>query len=469
MTHPDRHEYPQFAKFEDTDLLSIMGFDTGVGILTMPAGHLFPVRLLTAQGRQEPYREEEKPFDSGRRVYQKPARFPLAGNEISIWDVDTERYVKWLESRVSFGPFLPAAEELPFATMHRRVYMLRSRMNYYVMWDHRRPNEGSEEYRGTAFLHELTFRFKQDVTLEGAIPISLLGVELIAWPNIGMADTFAASDKDKGEVRMQMALGERPAGQGVIPRGGYITGYPTDAGAFAVMPVSGDMTYSLVPRGEDGETLRWAFMVGGGEAGREVRAGEEITFSYLAITLPAKVEPSPETFTAIAAGFGLGGEEYAVEPEVGSVVSREVFLHLQAENGEFAGRIGPQEMFINRPLRVSGLVDNNTAAVYVHEGLPRQQRFRFVPVVDGDALAQQETDGGVRLWVGNVFLADHPALRLTLVMDGLQADEQPFLEVHNPTGETVQSRLRSPANTPHFGGWIHDTVIPAGSSIRIPL
>jgi hypothetical protein len=90
----------------------------------------------------------------------------------------------------------------------------------------------------------------------------------------------------------------------------------------------------------------------------------------------------------------------------------------------------------------------------------------FVPTFDGQGLFQVAIDHGVDVWCGNVFVSNHPKLRLTLIG---AADRNPKLEVHNPTDNAITATITSPTHTPKFGGWSDNITVPAGSSKTIRL
>jgi hypothetical protein len=147
----------------------------------------------------------------------------------------------------------------------------------------------------------------------------------------------------------------------------------------------------------------------------------------------------------------------------GRLLGREMFLTVQADRNEAKFQVEPRETIIDLPMRVSGVEDNGCAAVYS----TARPWFRWVGVAEGSAWFQEKVDQGSEIWAGNVFVCDHPEVRLTLVRDGLAAGRPPFLEVHNPTDRAIKATLTSPLHTPLYGGtrWMAD--VPAGASVRV--
>jgi hypothetical protein len=480
LAHPDRHDLPHWAVFEDWNLLTIQGFDTGSGVLTQPQGHLAHFGVNTDKGWEGVHYVPKVPFDDGGRVPQTPNRFALAGNEISIWDTNQTRNVKIQENNIAVGPFLPADEEFPYATIQHRIYLLRSRLNYYTTWDHRRPHEGAEDYQGDIFVHEGVVKFKQEVTLRGSIPISMEQINLKGASAAHLGDTFVVTDAGQGRVEIKFA-GQKRSDSGAIAAGGYVYGGPTDAGILALVPDMEGMRYQLYTSSADPQKLDWQVFLGIGKDGQQMKAGDELPFRYLCVTLPARVKDPEAALQRMAASFGLTAPGYESKVEIGTLESQDVFFTGQAQGHEFQASFGPWPMILNRPFRIRGLEENGTAALYVLPGAPagsltgyaaqldREHRFRFVPVVGGEAYFQQFTDPGARLWVGNVFYADNPALKLSLVMDGLTDAEKPFLEVHNPTDAAITATIQAPPHTPLFAGFSQKTTIPAGASVRLAL
>jgi len=92
--------------------------------------------------------------------------------------------------------------------------------------------------------------------------------------------------------------------------------------------------------------------------------------------------------------------------------------------------------------------------------------FRFVPVLDGTAYFQEPIETAPRMWVGNIFVCDNKDLKVTVVIDGQAKGATPFVEVHNPTTQDVETAISSPPNTPDYGGMSMSIKVPAGASLR---
>jgi hypothetical protein len=71
------------------------------------------------------------------------------------------------------------------------------------------------------------------------------------------------------------------------------------------------------------------------------------------------------------------------------------------------------------------------------------------------------------MWVGNVFVCENRAVKITLVVDGQADGKPPFVELHNPTNQEIRTTLRSPSHAPLFGGMSAWVKLPPGDSVRL--
>jgi hypothetical protein len=471
VAHPDRHQLPRFPVMEDMDLLTLRGFDTGVGLFNQPSADMNAFSLRTRAGLEGSHSVAPTPEDVGHRLVQVPTRFPFASSEVSVAQARSDAYVKRLEQDIARGPFLPRDGGLEYADVDRRVYLLRSRMDYPTRWGLQRPHEAAEAYRGDVFVHEGTVTFKQDVTLEGEVPIELEKVEYRGGSVYAQAEEVLVSDADKGPLVRRFGPQDRHQFSGTLARGGSIAGRFTEGGTLAVVPAVEGMRYRVATLSTGPTNLKWAYSVGLGQAGQAFKKGDTLHYRYAAVSLSGRLPARDRTLEELGQALGLtstaAGKPFRVE--VGRGQSTEVFCTAGAQGHELVASLGPWPLLINRPLRVEGVQADGCAAVYVLDGAAWERRFRFVGVFEGAALFQQDTDRGARVWAGNPFYTEAEGLKLTLVVDGLAAGEKPFVEVHNPTDRAVSTVLRSPAHTPVYGGLAKKVTVPAGDSVFVPL
>ena len=467
----DRHDFPRFPVFEDNDLSTLVGFDTGTGFMNQPEAIPTIFSVQTAAGEQGPHVERSAPDDSGVRLVQTPLRFPFSSYEINVVDASSQKYVKRLtKDSPALGPFMPESGGLPYATLDRRVYLLRSRMNYFLKWSGRRPHEAAENYRGDVFVHEGTIRFRQDVKLQGEIPILLERVLYKGGSEYGQADRVLIDDAKRGAIMLHYGPQDKFRQAGTLRKGGWLAGQFTDGGTLAVVPAVDGMRYEISTLATGPKSLKWNYFLGLGRDGQMVRKGEKWRYRYLAVSISGRTPKDDHLLKSVGRSFILDPKGISPKDvEVGQLLNPQVIVTGRANNHEFVAKFQPASLMVDRPLRIEGIEDNGCAAVYVLNGDPGEKRFRFVGVFDNAALFQQNTDQGPTLWIGNPFYAENAKLRLTLVAEGLRSGEQPFLEVHNPTDSAVTTTVRSPQHTPHYGGFAKRVTVPAGDSIFLKL
>jgi hypothetical protein len=469
--HPDRHEFPRFPIMEDWDLLSLNGFDTGVGVLNQPSANLTAWAIRTKAGQQGVHSLPAAKEDTGMRQVQTPLRFPFASYEISIVQAQSDRYVRRLAQSPATGPFLPQDKELEFATINRRVYLLRSRMDYPLKWNYRRPHEAAEPYQGDVFVHEGAITFKSDVTLDGELPIELERVEYRGGTAYGQADTILVADAQKGALERRFGPNDRLAFSGDLAKGGYIAGQFTTGGSVVVVPAMEGMRYQINTVSTGLKSLRWTYSVGLGRAGQSFKKDQTLPYLYLAVSLSGRTPKDDRLIKGLGQAFGLAGApgEHSIRAEVGREKGSDVFITGEVKDHEIRWRLNRWPLLLNRPLRIQGVRPNGCAAVYIVDGTAEERKFRFVGVFEGAALFQHNTDKEATVWAGNPFYTDDEQLKLTLVLDGLSAGEKPFIEIHNPTDRKVNTVLRSPPHTPLYGGRSGRVQVPAGDSIFVSL
>lgn len=274
--------------------------------------------------------------------------------------------------------------EHEFIERTHTIYNPMDRLDYYVIWNHRRGREGSRDYRG-----------------------------------------------------------------GLMTLVGYL-GF--------LAPTGTDFTYhSEVP---------YRLVLGLGEDGQKIKAGTVMKYRFVMGTFVDR-EAGNTQLEHVSKALNLGGghDGYPVAMKAGEISDATFFFTVKAKKNEAVFTLGPQRLPIDLPIRVQGLDDNGCVAV----SSTVRPWFRFVPLADGFAHLQEPIDAANELWVGNVFVSDNKNVKLTLVVDGQSEGKPPFLEIHNPTGKPVKTRIWSPKNTPQFGGQSKTVNLPVGDSLRLVL
>ena len=207
-------------------------------------------------------------------------------------------------------------------------------------------------------------------------------------------------------------------------------------------------------------------LIGLGRDGQQVKAGTTMKYQFAIGTF---IDPDVDEarLEQVVRDINLGGgqEGYPVRAKTGALLDASFFLTLRASGNEAVLNVGPKNLMIDLPIRVQGVEDNGCAAVFS----THRRWFRFISVWGDTAYFQEPIDEANELWVGNVFLSDNKALKVTLIMDGQAAGKPPFLEIHNPTAQPVRAKVWSPDHTPVFGGLSATLDLPAGDSLRVAI
>jgi hypothetical protein len=451
--HPDRLEMlPLVDQFANGELLSINGWDRGGPMCPLPGGSL-PVVVNTKEFGQYP------PPPGPQNIQpQKLMDVVLASQNIQIARMEINKLA-------TTGYCMKnCATDTGDMTVFERTHTMiapASRQDMKVCWDYRRVHESLDNYRGAILWHEGEIRFKQDVTLVGAVPIPLAQMQCPLSVDGGLGTTLAVLDAAGGPETLKLTAPQQPLkAQGRIKPGGYIAELPTPVGYLAFFaPSDTDFAYQVrMPwNGTSGSVL-----IGLGRDGQVVKAGTVLKYRFAVATLadPQLMGPEGLAYTATAMNFGGGLAGYPVQVKTGQVQDATFFFTASAQDHEAVFSLGPKRLLVELPIRVQGVEDNGCVAVYS----TKRPWFRFVPAVQETAWFQEDIDAANELWVGNLFVCDNPAVRLTAVVEDLPAGMKPFLEVHNPTDKEIVAQVHSPAHTPRFGGMSARLTLPPGDS-----
>jgi len=465
IVHPDRNQMFPMAKIPPNFGLGISGYDTGGGALGVPSIGVKSWDAINIQGVGWYPDQSTTP----KKVLGKILDVKQSSHNVQVASMEMKHLSE------AYGtderPGGPAGASVPrdlgptkyFERTHT-LYAPMDRTDYFVRWNLRRTRESMEDYEGGLLWHEGAFRFKEDLTLQGDVPMPLMFISAPCDPERQVGQLVIAqnpgchtrviyhTDRDNGDFH----LAER------IRAGGFITAQRTPTGYAAV----------LVPEGQDfGYEIhsphRHRIYIGPGRDGQAFKKGDVLRYRYAVATLSdihGGPEPGTEAVQHLADALNMDGgtDGYPIEMKAGTLEDAVFFFTAKAEENEALFTLGPQDMIIDHPIRVRGLVDNGCAAVYS----TKKPWFRFVPVLEGTAIFQEPIETRNEMWVGNLYVADHPAIRLTVVVDGQESeDAPPFMEVHNPTEAAIEATLHSPEHTPVFGGDRVTVRVPAGASV----
>ena len=352
-------------------------------------------------------------------------------------------------------------------------YFIRARQDYHLIWGYRRAIEGNAGYEGGLIWNEGEYRFKKDCVLGADVPIPLVKLVCPRDKNRGFGGNVLALDAQKGPELLSHDDTKDATVVGRLSGGGYVSQFPCGRWHPAFFaPAESDFTYSAYfPK--DWITGEWTgdrLLVGLGSKGMVVKAGTVMKYRFASGIFydredgndTAEASERLVDHTAKALNFGGGHDGYPVKMEVGELDDAVFFFTAKAKGNETVFTLGPQNLLFDLPVKVKGLEDNGCAAVYSTV----RKWFRFVPVLDGTAYFQEPIETAPRMWVGNIFVCDNKDLKVTVVIDGQAKGATPFVEVHNPTTQDVETAISSPPNTPDYGGMSMSIKVPAGASLR---
>ena len=462
--HPDRNEMMNLVQgWQGPPAESIRGYDTAAALTSQAVLRPAALDLITtAEPGQYPA------WTDG--VLRKVLDIRLPGNDVKICDMTMGPLVEPFDSKTRDTPALasvPAvvAENQLFARVHR-CYYLQNRNNMFITWDYRREREGAKDYRGGLVWHEGKITFKRDAVLTSSVPVMLFYFTP-GGPCDGAVNTLLVKDAEGGPAVFPIPRGRFPAEEGFVAPGGFVTAAPCDVYGAFFAGRGARFRYALAANPATGRVDQ--LQVGLGQPGQRVHAGEELPYRFAMASLGGQRQ-EPDRLAAqledLGESFGIGGSRGAhASFAAGSLVDREMFFTVNGEGGEASFQIAPRRTIIDLPICLRGVEDNGCVAVHS----TARPFFRFVGVTEGAAWFQENVDAGSTIWAGNVFLCDHKSLQLTLVCDGLAPGRQPYLEVHNPTDKAVRAAIFSPPHTPQFAGVKLTVIVPAGTSVILPL
>jgi len=453
--HPDRNEMMPLAQmYQGPPAESIGGYDTAVPLTRQAKLALWPVDCITTEEMKQ------YPTHGANGVLRKILDVKLPGNDVKICDMEMGPVVEPYDSPTRDTPARTSVPRIvddnPLFTRTHRATYLQNRTNMYVTWDYRRAREGAENYRGGMVCHEGTVTFKRDATLTGSVPVMLLYFNGSAGE--GPA-TLLVKDAGGGPVAQPITPGQPFHRAGVIEPGGYATAWPFDQ--YNVFYAATPFVWACASDPASGKLNQ--LQVGIGRAGQKVKAGESLSYRFAMTTLggrPASAEEAIKQIESIAASF-----QVKFTPTVCAAITYGSFVNLQAVDHEVAGRFAPSQTIVDLPICVDGIEDNGCAAVYG----TKHPWLRWVGVAEGKAWLQEDIDQGSDLWIGNVFVCDNKAVKLTLVDQGQAQGKQPFLEVHNPTDQAITATVTSPPHCPLYGGTKLQVQVEAGATTVVPV
>ncbi|MCF6174880.1 MAG: hypothetical protein L3J71_03850 [Victivallaceae bacterium] len=454
--HPDRNQMlPIIKKFHNAEVYSIMGWDRAQADCPTPDPRPLNMVNIEGVGIYPPY---IKGITSGTRM-----RVDLASHDVQMVTMKMDEIMEHCDTAQRPGPAFASisrkVEDNEYFTRTDSMYAFRDNADFFTIWNYRRLREGLEKFKGSFILHEGEFKFKKDVTLNGSVPIKILKLNTPFEPGKRF-NKLVVDDLERDRISIEIKVDREPKSySGVVKPGGYLAVMNSPIGYIGFMtPHNQTLTYSF----------HWPGLVyvGLGKHGQKIKRGQVIKYRYIAAILTDPTDNAKQ-LQELVKNYNLDGgtKGYPLDVKTGKLLSAEIFLSIKADANEVKFTAGPAETVIDMPMKISGIEDNGCAAIYSS----MHPWFNFVPVVKGTAILQESIAKANDIWIGNVFVAENPAIKMTLVKDGQAKGKKPFLEIHNPTGKTIKTKVYSPKNTPVFGGKSFSVTIPAGDSIKYNL
>ncbi len=442
--HSPRHEFPGAPPNWPPYFYGWRGWD-GLQNMVRQAYLLSPYLCISAVDGPE--------IPSGDK-YERPMELVLASYFCNVFRSRSTRSVRYSfpENTNESSAAVPVGETR-YADQEVFSIIPSSRAGLEYFWH--RPlwsADAFNNFRGSLALFEGSMNFKADVQLAEVVqPIP--AVVASTW-------NTDISELTKYEPGIGLSVIQPILWKGdKLAPGGIMAAGPILGAPFLANLGDKPLQVEVSPQATAGRL--GAFSVGLAESKQRVTAGTRMKF----FLLNGFLEDGPaygKNAADLAKAFNLAGgtSGYPLTVKTGRLVDTKFLLTIEAKAHEAQWKAGPRRMVIDLPVKLQGIEDNGCLAFYEK----KLGHFVFVPTFDGQGLFQVAIDDGVDVWCGNVFISNHPKLRLTLIG---AADRNPKLEVHNPTDNSITATITSPAHTPKFGGWSGNITVPAGSSKTI--
>jgi len=463
LWHPDRNQTLTAAKAWENGMdCTITGWDSGGYLCPMPEANLQDWIRVDGKANYYPL-----PWQDG--IVGKILDVPLSSYNMQIASQHMTQLSERFDSPTRTTPSSASPPRdlgpLEFFERTSTIYAPMTRTDWFTAWNYRRAYEGTKDYRGGLIWHEGEIRFTKAVTLRGELPIPLVRLKCPVDLDRGWGTTIIANE---GNGKTRVALLPRKellTFTGTLHAGGYLTQMPSLVGYLAFFAPAGQEFHYVVTGSGDPKQPN-QLEIGLGSNGQVVKAGTVFSFHFAIGTFADTKGGNALLDDTVAAMNLAGGKDgYPVTMQAGSYPDGTFFTTLRTEQHEVACTLGARDLIIDRPFRVEDLQDNGCTAIYSN----LRSWFRFVPVVNGVAYFQEPTAKTLTLWAGNIFVSDHPSVKLTLVTDGQATGKPPFLEAHNPTDAPITTTITSPPHTPQFGGTTGTVTIPGGDSVRLTI
>ncbi|MCG2661113.1 MAG: hypothetical protein L6437_12825 [Kiritimatiellae bacterium] len=343
------------------------------------------------------------------------------------------------------------------------------------------PHVGGDDIR----LYELKCKVKQDMTAATNAPfmqLSWLPFDKVVVHGNGEGNTLVEAfsqgqgHNEKGRLAFGEYIMSYDVGQATQPAG-FISaqkqGWPLDYG-YIVNAQGGGMIFvnSTCPAGRE-----------------QLKAGTELVWRYLTIIGPRTLQPSNRIFECVRNMMGVGGGVgYRCEPRIGTVLTTEFALTVQAERGGFAAHFkAAPDLPMDVPLIVKGLNERWSAGIWFKgTNIIHYVTRDYFGTWDVSRVARKETDtvrrigmfegagycvldiekGDRDVFVGNLVICDNPDVVLNVTYTRPDRKE---VVVHNPTDKAVTVTVTPAPGFTLFGDFKKTMTIEAGRDETLKL
>jgi hypothetical protein len=274
-------------------------------------------------------------------------------------------------------------------------------------------------------------RFKRRVELQETPTINLVFGQL-GWKSI-----------QKGAFTAAGPLPQPGTFAATLGRGNYFT-WPGDWGHGTLFALDDQFAASAVIDAK-GATVGTRPAFGYALGARTFNPGDVLPYRFLILRWPVGTTMADRLDVKLQTSLNLKtpGTGVRLDATHGKVLDTQFLVDLAADQGAFRGRLQKYDLGFRLPVRVSGLNENWTAALW------RQGLDMLVPeAVDPDGLAWLTVDplqDAGDILIGNLLTCENPAVILRLFQ---QQDGAWLVLAHNPTGKAVKVTVRGTADGP---------------------
>ncbi len=276
-------------------------------------------------------------------------------------------------------------------------------------------------------------RFKRDVTLSDRAPLNLVLMEL-GWNTV-----------KQGMYTKNGKVPEPGSVTGKLGTGNWLT-WPADLGSATVFALDPHFAVDAAVDQDGKQNGRPAFGYALGK--RTFRKGDVFRYEFLLMRWPVGTTMEDRLDAKVAAALNLTrpGTGARLDATRGQVLGTRGVMDLEGRDGVFQGTLAKMNLGMRLPLRVHGLNENWTIAVW-RPGMNLLMPIGLDPAGWAWTSLDPVADAGP-IFLGNVLTCEAHAVILRLFQRTGGGWE---IVAHNPTEQTVKTTVRGTAGGPVAG------------------